>query len=128
LADATWDSLLIPINLAFFYRDSSVGRVVAIYPSPAGATESLLQFGGWQELTVENPVLTEFLPDVEALLVNRMGTARNYYRISIDRCYELVGMIRLHWRGFSGGTKVWQKVSAFFESLKAAKPDWATHA
>src|SRR5579862_6129818 len=35
IADAEWDSLLVPINLAFFYRLSGSADVVAVYPSPA---------------------------------------------------------------------------------------------
>src|SRR5580698_9300468 len=37
LSDEGWDSLLIPIQLAFFYHSSAAGRPVAMYPSPAGA-------------------------------------------------------------------------------------------
>ena len=42
LTDAEWESLMIPINMAFFFKSSPEGRVVAQYPSPAGATESQL--------------------------------------------------------------------------------------
>jgi hypothetical protein len=59
-------------------------------------------------------------PDVEALLVNRLGTSREYYIAPIDQCFELVGIIRMHWRGFSGGSKVWEKIQAFFDRLKAS--------
>ena len=41
ISDIEWEALMIPINLAFFYRDSASSRMVAMYPSPAGATESL---------------------------------------------------------------------------------------
>ena len=40
MSDELWQSLLIPINLAFFYRQSATGKVLAMYPSPAGAIES----------------------------------------------------------------------------------------
>ena len=78
-------------------------RVVALYPSPAGATESLVTPEAWEALVAENPVLRDFEPDVEALLVNRVGEARECYRVGIDECYKLVGLIRTHWRGLSGG-------------------------
>ena len=120
LDDAAWDSLLIPIGLAFFYHSTAAGRPVAIYPSPAGPTESLLELTSWQELAAQNPTLGQLAPDVEALLVNRVGAAREYYWVSIDRCYELVGLIRLHWRGLSGGSEVWQKIGGFFDDLKQA--------
>jgi hypothetical protein len=56
--------------------------------------------------------------DVEALLVNRIGTAREYFITPIDMCYELVGLIRMHWRGFTGGEKVWQEIDGFFAALR----------
>ena len=89
-----------------------------MFPSPAGATESLLTLESWQELVVENPVLTELQPDVEALLVNRVGPLREYFRVPIDECFRLVGLIRTHWRGLSGGTEVWKEIAKFFENLK----------
>jgi Family of unknown function (DUF5947) len=119
LTDAQWDDLLIPINLAFFFRSSTAGRVVAAYPSPAGATESLLTLEAWQELEQANPVLRELEPDVEALLVHRVGPARGFYRVSIDECYKLVGLIRSNWRGLSGGAEVWEAIGRFFAELNA---------
>ena len=53
-------------------------------------------------------------PDVEALLINRVGPAREYFLAPIDECYRLVGLIRLHWRGLSGGTEVWKEIQGFF--------------
>ena len=88
LSDARWDSLLLPINLAFFYFSSAAGRVIAVYPSPAGAMESLLELKTWDEVLSDNPLFAELEPDVEALLVNRVGQSRDYYRISIDHCYQ----------------------------------------
>src|ERR1700730_1890100 len=35
ITDLLWESLMIPINLAFFYRDSAANRMMAMYPSPA---------------------------------------------------------------------------------------------
>jgi hypothetical protein len=119
MTDAQWDELLIPINLAFFFHSSSSGRVVAVYPSPAGATESLLTLEAWRELEDENPILRELETDVEALLVNRVGQAREFYRVSIDECYKLVGLIRTSWRGLSGGSLAWETIGQFFASLKA---------
>ncbi|HKM57030.1 MAG TPA: DUF5947 family protein [Isosphaeraceae bacterium] len=118
MTDAQWESLLIPINMAFFCQHSATSRVVALYPSPAGATESLLPLPAWQELLAGNPVLQEMQPDVEALLVNRVGDAREHYLVSIDECYKLVGLIRAHWRGFSGGEEAWEQIAQFFARLK----------
>ncbi len=117
LTDAQWEDLHLPINLAFFFRSTRAGRVVAVYPSPAGGTESLLTLEAWQQLEEENPVLRELEPDVEALLVNRLGPAREHYRVPIDACYRLVGLIRASWRGLSGGAEVWQEIGQFFAGL-----------
>ena len=125
MTDAEWDGLLIPINLAFFFQNSSDLRVSALYPSPAGATESLLPLEAWSSICQANPVLNQLEADVEALLVNRVGHARGaaaaeYYIVPIDACYKLVGLIRIHWRGLSGGTEVWQEIVKFFAELRAA--------
>jgi Family of unknown function (DUF5947) len=118
MTDIQWDELRIPINLAFFCRNSATGRVTAAYPSPAGPTESLLPLDAWQELEVGNPVLGQFEPDVEALLVNRVGTTRDHFRVGIDQCYKLVGLIRRNWRGLSGGEEAWEAIGEFFQQLK----------
>jgi hypothetical protein len=117
---ADWESLRIPIGLAFFVNSSVESRVLALYPGPAGATESLLKFDAWREIAERNPVLTEMEPDVEALLVNRVGGKGDHYLVPIDRCYELVGIIRAQWRGFSGGEEAWRDIGAFFARLGAA--------
>jgi uncharacterized protein DUF5947 len=118
MGDMQWESLHLPINLAFIYFSSAAGRVMAMYPSPAGATESLLALESWEELSVENPILRELEPDVEALLIYRIGEAHEYFRVPIDECFKLVGLIRTHWRGLSGGTEVWREIGRFFAELK----------
>ncbi|HVT26388.1 MAG TPA: DUF5947 family protein [Lacipirellulaceae bacterium] len=119
LSDEAWNGLGIPINLAFLFRSSAAGRVVAMFPSPGGCTESLLRFDTWDELVADNPALGKLQPDVEALLINRMQCNRAYYRAPIDECYKLAGLIRSHWSGLSGGTEVWRNVDHFFRDLDA---------
>ncbi len=124
MSDGDWDGLLIPINLAFFFQSSLDTRVSAFYPSPAGATESLLPLEAWQRIVANNPSLAEMETDVEALLVNRVGHSRGmaaaeYYIAPIDACYRLVGLIRMHWHGLSGGTEVWQEIGDFFTHLRS---------
>jgi hypothetical protein len=119
ISDADWESLSLPISLAFFFYDTPNEKMTALYPSPAGATESLLPLTAWEAIVRQNPVLREMQPDVEALLVNRAHDARDYYLAPIDKCFELVGLIRMNWRGFSGGEEVWKKIGDFFETLKA---------
>jgi hypothetical protein len=118
LTDAQWDSLALPIQLAFFFECSRTGKMVSMYPSPAGATESLLPLTNWRELVENCGYRLQLQSDVEALLVNRLGPAHEYWLAPIDVCFELVGLIRLHWRGLSGGDKVWGEVELFFARLK----------
>jgi len=118
ISEADWESLSLPINLAFFFYDTPNEKMTAMYPSPAGATESLLPLTAWQTIVRHNPLLEKLEPDVEALLVDRAGEAREYFIAPIDKCFELVGLIRMHWRGFSGGEEVWREIARFFASLR----------
>jgi len=122
LTDGQWDSLMMPINMAFFFHSTPQGRVIALYPSPAGATESLLPLDAWEDIAAENSAVRAMQSDVEALLLNRLGHSRGfsrpeYYIVPIDECFKLVGLIRAHWRGLSGGTEVWQQMAQFFAEL-----------
>src|SRR5580704_3333908 len=78
LTEAQWSGLMMPINMAFFFNSSPHGRVIAMYPSPAGATESVLTLDTWDEIAAGNPVLNDMETDVEALLVNRIGHSRGF--------------------------------------------------
>ncbi len=118
MSDAQWESLRIPVDMAFFFYSAPAERVVAFYPSPMGATESLLKLSTWEELEESNPVLKEMERDVEALLVNRARGAREHFLVPMDKCYSLVGLIRTHWRGFTGGREVWEEIGRFFEELR----------
>jgi Family of unknown function (DUF5947) len=118
LDDAAWAALQIPVELAFFFRSTAADRVVALYPSPLGATESQLEFDTWEALERENPLLCELEPDVEALLVNRARGAREHYVVPVDDCYRLAGLIRMHWKGLAGGTEVWERIGSFFDDLR----------
>ncbi len=117
LDDARWERLRIPVDMAFFFRNTEAERVSAFYPSPAGPTESLLELEAWTELEADNPVLAQMAPDVEALLVSRARGMREHWLVPIDDCYELVGLIRSRWRGFGGGEEVWTEINRFFDDL-----------
>ncbi len=112
ISDAEWDALMIPIGIAFFVKQSVDGhdRIAAYYPSPAGPVESLLALDVWY------PAFDQLEPDTEALLVNR--TAREYFVLPIDECYRLVGLMRAHWKGLSGGNAVWREIQLFFQEMK----------
>jgi hypothetical protein len=118
MGDVQWESLRIPVDMAFFFHSAPAERVVAFYPSPMGPTESLLKLGTWEELEISNPVLKGMERDVEALLVNRVRGKRDHFLVPIDECYSLVGLIRMHWRGLSGGREVWEELDQFFENLE----------
>jgi len=117
LTAAEWAELQIPVAIAFFFVNSALGRVVASYPSPAGATECELDLGAWDRLTQAHPLLQALTPDVEAILVVREPTAETFL-LPIDMCYALAGALRVNWHGFDGGTEVRQILSAFLADLK----------
>jgi Family of unknown function (DUF5947) len=113
LSDAVWDQLRIPVGIAFVLADGT-----AFYPGVLGATQAFLDPELWQQVQERNPVLRGMQPQVEALLVNHVGDAREHYLVPIDACYRLVGLIRLTWRGLTGGSEVWAEINAFFRALK----------
>ena len=71
--DDLWAGFQIPIGLAFFMESTVTGCIVAMYPSPGGATESELHFESWQRMRELNPVLATLEPDIEGLIANRMS-------------------------------------------------------
>jgi hypothetical protein len=116
--DMQWESLRIPVGLAFFFYSTPAKKVLAYYPGPMGATESLLSLDTWDALVESNPILEEMEPDVEALLTNRARGARDYFLVPMDECYRLVGLLRRNWRGFTGGKEVWEEIGRFFKQLQ----------
>jgi Family of unknown function (DUF5947) len=119
LSETTWNNLALPINLAFLLCNSQSRKMIALYPSSAGVTESLLSLSAWEILVSDNPVLADLEADIQALLINKVEEAGEYYLAPIDTCYGLAGLIRLHWKGLSGGEEVWCQIREFFNRLKA---------
>jgi hypothetical protein len=117
-----WEELQVPVAVAFFFKNSVLGRVVAHYPSPAGATESLLDLSAWDAVVAENPLAAVMEPDVEALIVRRAGPGSSAedecFLVPIDACYELVGRVRMHWSGFDGGAEARADLDAFFANAR----------
>jgi hypothetical protein len=117
LPEEVWASFQIPIGLAFFMESTTAGCVVALYPSPAGATESELHFASWMRLVELNPVLAGLEADVEGLIVNRLSEPPAYVIAPIDRCYALTGAVKMAWEGISGGSAVNEALAGFFAGL-----------
>ena len=111
----TWAALGVPVGLAFFVRRSS--GVVALYPSPAGLLEADVTPAAWDAVTTEHPSLADLEDDVEALLVHRLHGADAAYRVSVDLCYRLAGLVRLHWRGLGVGATLGLQICTFFDEL-----------
>jgi hypothetical protein len=118
VSERQWDALQIPVGIAFVFVNSTLGRTVAFYPSPAGATESQLPLDTWSEIVAANPALGTMEPDVEALLIGKTAGGCDAYLAPIDACYELVGVIRQHWKGFDGGQEARERIRAFFDGLR----------
>jgi Family of unknown function (DUF5947) len=115
-----WEALQIPVGLAFFFHNSTLGRTVAFYPGPAGATESELDLQAWTDIRTADPRVDTIADDTEALLVRVTGDenqAPQAYLVPIDACYEFVGRLRMMWRGFDGGQDVRNYIDEFFELL-----------
>jgi Family of unknown function (DUF5947) len=122
LSSGQWESLQIPVSVAFFFYNSSLERTAAFYPGPAGATESLLPLEAWAELTAADKDLASLQPDVEAWLVRsqeRAGGGAESFIVPIDACYELVGRLRRLWRGFDGGREAQAALDEFFDGVRA---------
>jgi hypothetical protein len=117
--DDLWASFQIPIGLAFFMDSTVTACVVALYPSPGGATESELHFESWSRMRELNPVLRSLEPDIEGLVVNRLSDPPAYAIAPIDQCYALTGAIKANWEGISGGPGVHEAVTRFFEDLRS---------
>jgi hypothetical protein len=109
-----WEAFDLPIGLAFLFHNSASGRTTAFYPSPAGATESELPLEAWTTLTADIPLLSTLAADVEALLVRKTSAGTTALIVPIDACYELVGLIRVLWRGLQGGDDLQCGLDEFF--------------
>lgn len=118
LGPGDWDDMQIPVRIAFFFRSSATGVVTAFYPSPAGATESLLDVGAWERVVDSNPPLAGVEDDVEAVLVRLTEEGPEAFVVPIDACYELVGQLRRLWKGFDGGREARAFTESFFDNLR----------
>ncbi|MFE5618471.1 DUF5947 family protein [Streptomyces sp. NPDC056524] len=116
--DQAWESLRIPVSVAFVFRNSALDRPVALYPSPAGATESELEETSWRSVLDATRLAALLEPDVEALLLRRHEGRTECFLVPIDLCYELVGRMRLLWQGFDGGAEARADLDALFGHVR----------
>ena len=116
LKDADLDRLGIPVALAFFFRPSSLGKWVVVFPSVAGATEAELSDAAAEMLNG-----LSVLDDVEALLIHRpRGKAGRSFVIPVAMGYELTAILRRTWRGIDGGDEAKRAIEGLFARLEAA--------
>lgn len=139
MTEAAWRELGIPIGLAYVCREgtrdagsgaagTSAGAgtsdagtaAMAFYPSVAGVVATPIGQAAWDALAAENPVLAELAPDVEALLVNRMNGASEHYRVSIDECFRLAGVVRRSATHLAPGPEISPEIERFFAALQQA--------
>ncbi|WP_215452474.1 DUF5947 family protein [Streptomyces sp. ATCC 21386] len=123
LDDTAWEALQIPVGVAFLFRNAALDRLVALYPSPAGATESELEPATWEAVLGGSRLAGLLEPDVEALLLHRTDGGGECHLVPIDICYELVGRMRLLWQGFDGGAEARATLDTFFADVaRRARP------
>ena len=118
-----WDALQIPVGVAFFFTNSTLGRTVAFYPGPAGACESELDLAACNAISGADSRVGLLADDVEALLVRVPEDDElvqpETYLVPIDACYEFVGRLRMLWRGFDGGQEARAFIAGFFAQIAA---------
>lgn len=119
LSDLDWAALDVPVRLTFVFVNSALGQPVALYPSPAGATESQLPPQVWAKVLARHPYTAQLPPDVLALLLHRGPAGPEAYVVPVDACYRLVGLVRRHWRGFDGGQEAWAAIDGWLAQVRA---------
>ena len=93
--------VLLPLEHGRADGDGGSSRSTRARPARPSASSTSAP---WEQLVAANPVLEGLEPDAEALIVNRLGAARQHAIVPIDECYRLVGLVRVSWEGISGGT------------------------
>jgi hypothetical protein len=116
--DRRLQALGVPVGLAFFLRPSSTKRWMAVFPSPAGATEAELEDAAWEAFASGSPLTAGIADDVEALFVRRTRDGQcSCFVVPVDVCYELTALLRRRWRGIDGGDDARDAVDDFVRRL-----------
>jgi hypothetical protein len=118
VAEGQLQALGVPVGLAFFVRPSSTMKWMAIFPSPAGATEAELDEAAWKDFSAGSAIVREIADDVEALFVrrNRDGYSACFV-VPVDVCYELTALLRRKWHGIDGGDEARVAIDDFIATL-----------
>jgi hypothetical protein len=124
LTAVEWEGLGIPVGAVFFLRGAD--GMSAFYPSPAGATECLLNLDAWAALGAEHPLLAAAEPEVEAILIRSHEGVVDCFLVPIDICYQLVGMVRMYWKGFDGGQEAHEHIDEFFAEIRSVARKFVT--
>ena len=78
LSDGQWESLMIPISMAFFFRSTPDAGWSLFIPAPRERRSRCCRSKPGKTSRTPIPSLKEMEADVEALLVNRVGHARGF--------------------------------------------------
>ena len=119
---AQWDDLQIPVGVAFFFRNSALERVVAFYPSPAGATESRAAARrlGARSLARDHPQLAPLRARRRGAAGARRPDGDRGGRVlpRADRRLLRAGRPAAPtWRGFDGGQEARDALDGFFDRV-----------
>jgi hypothetical protein len=120
-SEQDWIDLDIPVRLAFLFFNSQIQRWVAVYPSPAGPTEAVLETERFQRLAARSTIFSSIEPDIEAFIAYARRPherTTECYLVPIDVCYDLVGRVRRGWRGFNGGDDIRREIEGIFGRLR----------
>ena len=124
-SDPEWEALLAPIGLTILVRDAH-DRILAIDPTPANASveappEALtrpLAADHWRSLVAAHPALRALQPEVDALLVHRLGPEPECFLVPRDEANRLAALLQQNWHGLSGGFDLWRAVARFFDDVR----------
>ena len=108
-----------PVSVAFFLLNSTLDRVARSTPvRRVRRIRCSARHVG--RIVAANPSLAGLEPDVEAFLVraDRNVGGAECFVVPIDVCYELVGRLRMLWRGFDGGREAHAALDEFFERVR----------
>ena len=122
ISEGQWAALQIPVDLAFFLRQSGAENVGAYYPGPGARPSRSWTWPAGPRSSTRTPFWRRRNRDVRAILLRRSTSGYACYLVPVDRCYELVGIVRQSWVGFHGGAEVWARVEGFFAGAGRGEP------